>query len=149
MGIALCFVPLILAIVLFTFAYKIKITHQLIAVLLGLLAVLPISFIQYFIPDFSGLFSSPVLFSFLAPVFACPGRIRCGGKEAMRIDKFLKNSRIIKRRTVAKDACEQGRIMVNGKPAKPGTDVSTGDEIEVLFGNGSLKARVIAVPETV
>ena len=45
MGIALCFVPLILAIVLFTFAYKIKITHQLIAVLLGLLAVLPISFI--------------------------------------------------------------------------------------------------------
>ncbi len=67
----------------------------------------------------------------------------------MRIDKFLKNSRIIKRRTVAKDACEQGRIMVNGKPAKPGTDVSTGDEIEVLFGNGSLKARVIAVPETV
>jgi len=65
MGIALCFVPLILAIVLFTFAYKIKITHQLIAVLLGLLAVLPISFIQYFIPDFSGLFRSPVLFSFL------------------------------------------------------------------------------------
>jgi len=67
----------------------------------------------------------------------------------MRIDKFLKNSRIIKRRTVAKDACEQGRIMVNGRTAKPGTDVSVGDEIEVAFGNGSLKARVLAVPETV
>lgn len=67
----------------------------------------------------------------------------------MRIDKFLKNSRIIKRRTVAKDACEQGRIIVNGRTAKPGTDVSVGDEIEVQFGNGSLKARVLAVPETV
>lgn len=67
----------------------------------------------------------------------------------MRIDKFLKNSRIIKRRTVAKDACEQGRIMVNGRVAKPGTDVSVGDEIEVTFGNGSLKAKVLAVPETV
>ena len=47
----------------------------------------------------------------------------------MRIDKFLKNSRIIKRRTVAKEACEQGRISVNGKVAKPGTEVSIGDEI--------------------
>ena len=49
----------------------------------------------------------------------------------MRLDKYLKNSRIIKRRTVAKDACEQGRISVNGKQAKPGTDVKAGDEIEI------------------
>ena len=67
----------------------------------------------------------------------------------MRIDKFLKNSRIIKRRTVAKDACEQGRISVNGKVAKPGTDIKPGDEIDIQFGNGSLKARVLATPETV
>ena len=54
----------------------------------------------------------------------------------MRIDKFLKNSRIIKRRTVAKEACEQGRITVNGKVAKPGNEVDTGDEIYISFGNG-------------
>ena len=67
----------------------------------------------------------------------------------MRIDKFLKNSRIIKRRTVAKDACEQGRVFVNDKPAKPGTDVQPGDEIFIQFGNGSLRARVTSTPETV
>lgn len=65
MGIALCFVPLILAVILFTFVFKIKITHQLIAVLLGLFAVLPISFFQYFIPDFSGFFNSLILFSLI------------------------------------------------------------------------------------
>lgn len=65
MGIFLCFVPLILAIALFSIAFKIKITHQLIAVLLGLAAVLPISFLQYFIPDFSALFKSPILFSLI------------------------------------------------------------------------------------
>ena len=67
----------------------------------------------------------------------------------MRIDKFLKNSRIIKRRTVAKEACEQGRIMVNDKVAKPGTEVKPGDEIFIQFGNGSLRARVTATPQTV
>ena len=67
----------------------------------------------------------------------------------MRIDKFLKNSRIIKRRTVAKDACDQGRIMVNDKVAKPGTEVKPGDEIFIQFGNGSLRARVVATPDTV
>ncbi len=61
----LCFIPLLIAVLVFTFAFKVKITHQLIAVLLGLAAVLPISFIQYFIPDFSGLFNSPILFSLL------------------------------------------------------------------------------------
>ena len=66
----------------------------------------------------------------------------------MRIDKFLKNSRIIKRRTVAKDACDQGRITVNGKVAKPGTEVSEGDEIYIAFGNGSLKVEVVKILDT-
>lgn len=61
----------------------------------------------------------------------------------MRIDKFLKNSRLIKRRTVAKEACEQERILVNGKVAKPGTDVGEGDIIQIQFGNSSVKARVL------
>ena len=66
----------------------------------------------------------------------------------MRIDKFLKNSRIIKRRTVAKEACEQGRITINDKPAKPGTEVKIGDEIFIQFGNGSLKVEVSALTES-
>lgn len=66
----------------------------------------------------------------------------------MRIDKFLKNSRIIKRRAVAKDACEQGRIFLNDKPAKPGSDVKIGDLIHIRFGNGSLTARVDALTES-
>ena len=67
----------------------------------------------------------------------------------MRIDKFLKNSRIIKRRTVAKEACEQGRITVNEKIAKPGTEVKQGDIIFSQFGNRSLKVRVDELYETV
>ena len=66
----------------------------------------------------------------------------------MRIDKFLKNSRIIKRRTVAKEACEQGRIQLNGKPAKPGAEVKEGDEIFVQFGNGSLRVEVAELLES-
>ncbi|MDD4780115.1 MAG: RNA-binding S4 domain-containing protein [Tissierellia bacterium] len=60
----------------------------------------------------------------------------------MRIDKFLKNARIIKRRTIAKEACEQGRVIVNGKTAKPGTELSIGDEIEIIFGTNPMKIRV-------
>ena len=67
----------------------------------------------------------------------------------MRIDKFLKNSRIIKRRTVAKDACEQGRIMVNDRIAKPGTEVKPGDTVTIQFGNGSMNVRVLSTPDTV
>ena len=67
----------------------------------------------------------------------------------MRLDKYLKNSRIIKRRTVAKDACEQGRVEVNGKIAKPGLELRTGDVIQVTFGSNVLKVRVLAMPETV
>ena len=67
----------------------------------------------------------------------------------MRIDKFLKNSRIIKRRTVAKEACEQGRVLVNGKEAKPGTELSVGDIIEINFGNSNVKAEVLELLEHV
>lgn len=60
----------------------------------------------------------------------------------MRIDKFLKNSRIIKRRQVAKEACENGRVLINGNIAKPGSLVNEGDIIEVTFGKSNLKVKV-------
>ena len=66
----------------------------------------------------------------------------------MRIDKFLKNSRIIKRRTVAKDACEQGRIFLNDKPAKAGAEVSVGDTITIRFGDRETKVRVLELSNT-
>lgn len=66
----------------------------------------------------------------------------------MRIDKFLKNSRLIKRRTVAKDACDQGRISVNGKPAKAGSEVKVGDVIHIEFGNSSVSARILDITDS-
>ena len=66
----------------------------------------------------------------------------------MRIDKYLKNSRIIKRRTVAKEACEQGRITVNGKEAKPRLEVKVGDEVFIQFGSGSLRVEITALIES-
>jgi ribosomal 50S subunit-recycling heat shock protein len=65
----------------------------------------------------------------------------------MRLDKFLKLSRIIKRRTVANEACQAGRIQVNGKVAKPSANVKAGDIIEIEFGNKVVKAEVVATPE--
>lgn len=65
----------------------------------------------------------------------------------MRIDKYLKVSRIIKRRTVACEACEQGKVSVNGKVAKPSADVKVGDVIEITFGEKTLKIRVEIVTE--
>ena len=58
----------------------------------------------------------------------------------MRLDKYLKVSRIIKRRTVAKEACEGGRVSINDKVAKPSTDVKEGDIIEIIFASRKLKA---------
>lgn len=60
----------------------------------------------------------------------------------MRIDKYLKNARLIKRRTIAKEACEQGRVLINGKTAKPGTEIDVGDEIEIIFGSKPMKIKV-------
>jgi len=70
-------------------------------------------------------------------------------EELMRIDKFLKNARVIKRRTIAKEACEQGRVFVNGKPAKPGTELVVGDEVEIVFGTNPMKIRVEKLTEHV
>ena len=67
----------------------------------------------------------------------------------MRLDKYLKNSRIIKRRTVAKDACEMGRVTVNGKIAKPGLDLKIGDVIKITFGSKELEVKVLSMPESV
>lgn len=67
----------------------------------------------------------------------------------MRLDKYLKVSRLIKRRTVANDACDAGRVMINGKVAKASVDVKAGDEIEIQFGNKNVKVRVTDVKDTV
>lgn len=67
----------------------------------------------------------------------------------MRLDKYLKVSRIIKRRTVAKEACESGRVSINGKVAKPGTDVKEGDIIEIRFASKTLSARILNISEHV
>ena len=67
----------------------------------------------------------------------------------MRIDKYLKISRLIKRRTVAHDACEQTRIYINDKAVKPAAQVKPGDIVMIVFGNSQLKVRVLSTPEHV
>ena len=67
----------------------------------------------------------------------------------MRIDKFLKVSRILKRRTVARDAALAGKIVINGREAKPSREVKAGDVVEILYSSGTLKFRVLAVKENV
>jgi len=67
----------------------------------------------------------------------------------MRLDKYLKVSRLIKRRTVANEACDAGRVLVNGKPAKASVNVKVGDRIEILFGTSSVRVEVLDVQETV
>ncbi|MBQ8303119.1 MAG: RNA-binding S4 domain-containing protein [Clostridia bacterium] len=66
----------------------------------------------------------------------------------MRLDKFLKVSRLIKRRTVANDACDSERISVNGKSAKASYNVKIGDKITIAFGNKSVTVRVLEIKET-
>ena len=67
----------------------------------------------------------------------------------MRLDKYLKVSRLIKRRTVANEACDNARINVNGKPAKASYVVKVGDQIEIQFGSRSLKVEVLQVADNV
>ncbi len=67
----------------------------------------------------------------------------------MRLDKYLKVSRIIKRRTVANDACDADHVTVNGRRAKASYDVKVGDVLEIAFGQRTLKLRVLEVKETV
>lgn len=65
----------------------------------------------------------------------------------MRIDKYLKVSRLIKRRTLANEACETGHVSINGKVAKPGSEVKVGDKIEIRFGSNLTTVEVTSVAE--
>ncbi|MDR0841103.1 MAG: RNA-binding S4 domain-containing protein [Christensenellaceae bacterium] len=65
----------------------------------------------------------------------------------MRLDKFLKVSRIIKRRTVANEACDRGRVMIGGKVAKPSSEVKPGDELDILLGGTHVRVRVLSTQE--
>lgn len=65
----------------------------------------------------------------------------------MRLDKFLKISRVIKRRTVANEAADNGRVIVNGKIAKPSCDVKVGDIVEIKFGDKTSKFEIINIPK--
>ena len=67
----------------------------------------------------------------------------------MRLDKYLKVSRLIKRRTVANEACDAGRVLVNDKQAKASVNVKVGDRITIQFGNKEVRVEVLAVQETV
>ncbi len=67
----------------------------------------------------------------------------------MRLDKYLKVSRIIKRRTVANEACDAGRVLVNGKVAKAGLEIKENDVIEIKFGSNTTRVQVLSVKETV
>jgi len=67
----------------------------------------------------------------------------------MRIDKYLKLSRLIKRRTLAAEACDQNRVFINGKFAKPSAEVKEGDIIEIHFGNSDAKVKVTSISEYV
>ena len=67
----------------------------------------------------------------------------------MRLDKYLKVSRLIKRRTVANEACDNGRVLLNGKVARASAEVKAGDTIEISFGDRTTKVEVLSVQETV
>lgn len=67
----------------------------------------------------------------------------------MRLDKYLKVSRLIKRRTVANEACDAGRVLLNGNAAKASVQVKPGDQIEIQFGSKAVKVEVVSVQETV
>ena len=71
-----------------------------------------------------------------------------GKENDMRLDKFLKVSRLIKRRTVANDACDAGRVMINDKPAKASANVKVGDVIEIGFGGKAVRVEVLDIQET-
>lgn len=66
----------------------------------------------------------------------------------MRLDKYLKVSRLIKRRTIANEACDAGRVMINDKPAKASAEVKVGDIIEIGFGQKSVKVEVLGIADT-
>ena len=67
----------------------------------------------------------------------------------MRLDKYLKTTRIIKRRTIANEACDAGRVEVNGKIAKASLEVKVGDEIQIKFGNNTTKLQVLDIKDVI
>lgn len=67
----------------------------------------------------------------------------------MRLDKYLKVSRLIKRRTVANEACDAGRVLINDKPAKASANVKVGDILTIQFGNKDVRVEILDVQETV
>ena len=67
----------------------------------------------------------------------------------MRLDKFLKVSRLVKRRTVANEACDAGRVLINDRPAKASAQVKEGDVLEIQFGSKAVRVEVLNVQETV
>jgi ribosomal 50S subunit-recycling heat shock protein len=69
-------------------------------------------------------------------------------RSSLRLDKYLKVSRLIKRRTVANEAADAGRVLLNGKEAKPSANVKVGDIIEIVFGNKTVKVEVLAIADT-
>jgi len=83
------------------------------------------------------------------PVLVLSSNPRLRREMIMRLDKYLKVSRIIKRRTVANEACDAGRVEINGKPAKASQEVKPDDEIAIRFGDKLTKVKVLAVKETV
>ena len=91
--------------------------------------------------------AEPLFIKMSLPPFG--GRCPAGADEGkMRLDKYLKVSRLIKRRTVANEACDSGRVQINGKIAKASTDVKIGDIIEIAFGNKNVKVEVLDIQET-
>lgn len=86
-------------------------------------------------------------FLFLTVFYYLTG-IKAKWRTDMRLDKFLKVSRLIKRRTVANEACDAGRVMINDKPAKASTNVKVGDIIEIQFGQKNVKVRVLDIQDT-
>ncbi len=69
--------------------------------------------------------------------------------DEMRLDKYLKVTRLIKRRTVANEACDAGRVQINGKPAKASAEVKVGDKITIGFGNKDVSVEVLDIQETI
>jgi ribosomal 50S subunit-recycling heat shock protein len=67
----------------------------------------------------------------------------------MRIDKFLKVSRILKRRTLAQEACDRGKVLINGREVKPAHPVKVGDEVEIHYAESVLKFRILLIKEVV
>lgn len=85
----------------------------------------------------------------LCAVYTKTEGLQKGVENDMRLDKYLKVSRLIKRRTVANEACDAGRVFINDKPAKASANVKAGDIITIQFGNKEVKVEVLDVQETV